>query len=73
MRISTRGVGLPLSTAPFNRFVELKFDEFKYILVSLLVARCSKDIGKGGDDGDDDGDGDDGDGDGLEEREVAAS
>ena len=33
--------------------------------LSLLMARCSKDIGKGGD-------GDDGD-DGVEEREVAAS
>ena len=65
----TRGVILPLSTAPFNRFVELKFDELKYILVSLLVARCSKDIGKGGDDDDGVSDGDDG----VEEREVAAS
>ena len=46
LRILTRGVGLPLTTNPL---VELKFDEFKYILVSLLVARCSKDIEKGGD------------------------
>ena len=46
------------------------------------MARCSKEIGKGGDDDDgvgddgDDDDGDDGDGDGddgVEEREVAAS
>ena len=36
--------------------------------LSLLMARCSKDIGKGGD-GDDGDDGDDG----VEEREVAAS
>ena len=50
LRILTRGVGLPLTTNPL---VELKFDEFKYILVSLLVARCSKDIEKGGDDDDD--------------------